>query len=162
MAIIRDIEKYRERTLARDLIIGLTVAVGFTVAVHIAVYYVYSTTSSERILTEKAESTVDELAEVMAISLWNISRDVIVQISKAYLKSAYLEGIQIKDDLIDLGRVAGVILNLSVAKTRGLEHAAVDAVGIYQFRRLSVAVGPPSVFGELLVTRRKERLFSVG
>ncbi len=53
----------------------------------------------ERILTEKAESTVDELAEVMAISLWNLSRDVIVQISKAYLKSAYLEGIQIKDDL---------------------------------------------------------------
>ncbi|NNG00375.1 MAG: PAS domain S-box protein [Desulfobacteraceae bacterium] len=99
MAFIRDIEKYRERTLARDLIIGLTVAVGFTVAVHIAVYYVYSTTSSERILTEKAESTVDELAEVMAISLWNLSRDVIVQISKAYLKSAYLEGIQIKDDL---------------------------------------------------------------
>ena len=99
MAIIRDIEKYRKRTLARDLIIGLTLAVGFTVAVHIAVYYVYSTTSSERILTEKAESTVDELAEVMAISLWNLSRDVIVQISKAYLKSAYLGGIQIKDDL---------------------------------------------------------------
>lgn len=98
MAISSLIEEYRRRTISRDLIIWLTIAVISTVFILIAIYYFYSTTVTERELNSKAESTADEIKEVLAISLWNLSHDVIQQISKAYLESSYIAGIQVHDD----------------------------------------------------------------
>jgi len=98
MALIPDIDKYRKRTVARDLIIGLTIAISFAVTVHISIYYLYSTIASDHKLNERAASITEELAEVLSISLWNLSGNVIQQISKAYLKSAYLAGIRVEDD----------------------------------------------------------------
>lgn len=98
MAFITDIDRYKKRTIARDLIIGLTIAVSFAVGVHITTYYLYSTITSERMLNNRAASISNELTEVLSISLWNLSKNVIHQISKAYLKSAYLEGMRVEDD----------------------------------------------------------------
>jgi len=98
MALINGIKGYRQRTIARDLIIWLTIAVTSTVIIHIAIYYFYSTIVSQRELNAKAESTAEELKAVLAIPLWNLKKNVITQISDAYLKSSYLADVHIEDD----------------------------------------------------------------
>ncbi|MEN8246447.1 MAG: ATP-binding protein [Thermodesulfobacteriota bacterium] len=89
---------YGRRTIVRDLVIWLTIAVSATVIIQIAIYYLYSTHISEQELNARAESTTEELAGVLAISMWNLNQNVIRQISNAYLKSSYLAGIHIVDD----------------------------------------------------------------
>jgi len=87
------------RTIVRDLIIWLTIAVSSTVIVQVAIYYWYSTHVSKRELSARAESTADELKEVLAISMWNLNQNVIRQILLAHLESPYLAGIHVVDDL---------------------------------------------------------------
>jgi len=90
---------FRRRTIVRDLIIWLTIAISFTIVIQIVIYYLYSTRVSAQKLNAKAESTVEELKDVLTISMWNLDHDVIRQISNAYLKSPYMAGIYLVDDL---------------------------------------------------------------
>lgn len=90
---------FGRRTIVRDLIIWLTIAISFTVVIQITIYYLYSTQVSGQKLNAKAETTAEELKDVLAISMWNLNQNVIQQILNAYLKSAYLAGIHVADDL---------------------------------------------------------------
>ena len=90
---------FGRRTIVRDLIIWLTIAISFTVVIQITIYYLYSTQVSGQKLNAKAETTAEELKDVLAISMWNLNQNVIQQILNAYLKSAYLAGIHVVDDL---------------------------------------------------------------
>lgn len=94
----KDINQYSTRTLTRDLTIGLIIAVILTVAIHIVIYFLYSSVVSERELRAKADSVAEELTDIMTISLWNLSHNVIHQISNAYIKSGYIAGIRVQDD----------------------------------------------------------------
>ena len=99
MALKEKTIEYRRRTIVRDLIIWLTIAVSSTVIIQIVIYYLYSTHVSKQELNAKAESMIEELREVLAISMWNLNQNVVQQISNAYLKSPYLAGIHVVDDL---------------------------------------------------------------
>ncbi|MCP3921044.1 MAG: PAS domain S-box protein, partial [Desulfobacterales bacterium] len=88
----------KNRTTARDLILGLTLAVSLTVMILIMIYYMYSSIISKRELNAKAKSITGELTQVLAISLWNLTKKEIKQISESYLQSVYVEGMQVKDD----------------------------------------------------------------
>lgn len=90
---------FTQRTIVRDLVIWLTAAICFTVIIQIAVYHFHATHISEQKLNARAESTADELESVLAISVWNLNQNVIHQILNAYLKSPYLAGIMLLDDL---------------------------------------------------------------
>ncbi len=89
-------DKYKKRTLARDLIIRLTLAISFVVTILIIIYYAYSTITSRRELNARIAYITDEFAKVLALPVWNVDENMIQQISEAYLKSEYLSGIRVE------------------------------------------------------------------
>ncbi|MCP4107531.1 MAG: PAS domain S-box protein [Desulfobacteraceae bacterium] len=95
-------DKYKKRTLARDLIIRLTLAISFVVTILVIIYYAYSTITSRRELNARIAYITDEFAKVLALPMWNVDENMIQQISEAYLKSEYLSGIRVENNFKEI------------------------------------------------------------
>ncbi|MCG6908210.1 MAG: response regulator, partial [Desulfobacteraceae bacterium] len=102
MALIHFFRKFRKKTTSRDLIIGLTLTIGFVVTLLGSAYYAFSTGQLQHSLNERATYIAEELAEVLSLPLWNLDYDTIGQISQAYLKAEYLAGVRVKTDSDDI------------------------------------------------------------
>ena len=88
-------DRYRKRTIARDLIIWLTLAIISVIIVQGLLYYIYSSFAYQAKLEIRAEHATDEFANVIALPLWNLDKHMIQQISEAYLNSEYIAGIRV-------------------------------------------------------------------
>jgi len=92
---IQNIISYKNRTLSRDLIIGLTMAISIVIIILGMFYYYYSTKITMRELDSRIKYISDEFTKVISNSLWNLDFETIQQISKAYLNSQSMVGVRI-------------------------------------------------------------------
>ncbi|MCP4344280.1 MAG: PAS domain S-box protein [Desulfobacterales bacterium] len=102
MTLLIAADKYKKRTLARDLIIRLTLTISFAVTILVIIYYAYSTITFKRELNTRITYITDEFAKVLALPLWNVDENMIHQISEAYLKSEYLSGIRVETNFKEI------------------------------------------------------------
>lgn len=83
----------RRRTVARDLTIGLVLTISVVIIGFSLANYFLAINQAEAVLNDRAKSTADNLAQVLAAPLWNIDTATVEQIMDAY---------QQIDDLITL------------------------------------------------------------
>jgi len=86
---------FYSRTLSRDLIIGLTLAIGIVLITLGILYYNYSTRVALNELDARAKYITGEFTKVLANCLWNLELDTVEQISQAYLNSETLVGVRV-------------------------------------------------------------------
>lgn len=118
MPIFNEIKIYKERTIARDLTIGLIVSVGFAVSILGIIYYINFATISQKELNKRATNITKEFINVVEFHLWEMRYNVVKQISRGYLQSDYLVGIRVE---LENGEV--IFDNVSI-DTSGLIHKA--------------------------------------
>jgi putative methionine-R-sulfoxide reductase with GAF domain len=92
------LEIFRRRTLARDLAWRLAAVTTIIIVALGATYYFISVTEAESNLSQNATRRVEELADVLAIPLWNIDNASIEQIGTVYLQSENIVGLRVLDD----------------------------------------------------------------
>jgi len=96
---------HRRRTVARDLTLWLTLAVSIMVGVVGFVYYASSTAILRRRLHADASRITGELSEVLTLPSWNLDKEGIERVARAYLKSEHLVGVRVElhyDDEVDV------------------------------------------------------------
>jgi len=76
--------------------VWLTVAVSIMVGVLGFAYYASSTAVSRRRLHADASHVTGELAEVLALPAWNLDKEGIERVARAYLKSEHLVGVRVE------------------------------------------------------------------
>lgn len=82
-----------KRTLASDLILGLTVVFGLFFITSSAAYYLYFSKNFNDALMAKTESVSNKIAEVLSPAIWNLDYRVIEHVTTAYLDSSDIAGI---------------------------------------------------------------------
>ncbi|MDM8515615.1 response regulator [Desulfobacterales bacterium HSG16] len=95
------VARYRKRTLARDLIIGLIMALVAVITVQSIIYYITSAKTAEKRLDVLADSISNEFAKVIVLPMWNMDYTMMRQISAAYLNSESLIAIRVKTKVLD-------------------------------------------------------------
>lgn len=88
--------KYFQRTVSRDLILWLTLAVVAAAAVLAGGYYYQSTIRSEMRLTAHATETMDNLSNVLTGRAWNLDKRGIRRVARAYLGSSHVAGLRVQ------------------------------------------------------------------
>jgi len=89
---------FRKRTLARDLALRLAAVTTISIVLLGAAYYFVSVTQAERDLTQQATRRIEELADVLAIPVWNLDDASIEQIATVYLQSENVVAMRVLDD----------------------------------------------------------------
>ncbi len=84
------------RTVARDLMLWLNLAVSLTLVVIGAAYYYFSTESLYNSLNKKALDTTEEIANVLKLPLFNVDDDAIRHTASVYMATGRLAGIRIE------------------------------------------------------------------
>jgi PAS domain S-box-containing protein len=95
MSFLSAIGKYKKRTIARDLILWLTLSIILVVTILGTIYYLHSADVYQNRLNARTAYITDEFVNVMILPLWNLDIEMIRQISEAYLNSEYLVGIRV-------------------------------------------------------------------
>ena len=92
------LNKIGQRSVARDLTLGLTLTIIVIVLIIGSINYLTVISGTEATLEERSRITADNLAEVLAVPLWNIDTNAIEQIAGAYLQIEDLVTLRISDD----------------------------------------------------------------
>jgi putative methionine-R-sulfoxide reductase with GAF domain len=88
----------RKRTLARDLALRLAAMITIILVLLGAAYYFVSVTQAERDLSQQAARRIEELADVLAIPVWNLDDASIQQIAAVYLQAENVVAMRVIDD----------------------------------------------------------------
>ncbi len=81
------LQNYQQRTLVRDLTVGLALTIVIVVIVLGGLYYYFSVTQMEQILHQKATSMAQELADASAVPLWNFDVNTVKKTAAVYLRT---------------------------------------------------------------------------
>jgi PAS domain S-box-containing protein len=92
----KDSPSSTRRTISRDLMLGLALMTALIVSAFGIVYRVHYTNKEIADLATEAAVVADEFAEVLVRPLWNMDGDTVIQITRAYLSSGFLTGVQVK------------------------------------------------------------------
>ncbi len=175
MNFIEVIKSYRERTISRDLSIGLIVSISIVITLIGAIYYNYSTFKAKEELRKRSQAITDEFSNVLALPVWDLDYDTINQISNAYLQSEDLVGIRLKNTYGDVlfnklelnlpgivykksniikngGPIAEMHLAFSMDKIiKSQEQMIISLVGIFLIVIMVIAVGSHFIMHSLMV-----------
>ncbi|MDY0162341.1 response regulator [Desulfobotulus sp.] len=83
------------RSLSRDLILGLALALSLLFATLGTVYYVYLTHRLNAELQDQARILSNEMAHVLAGPAWQLDNDLTARIAMAYLHTEHLVGLRV-------------------------------------------------------------------
>ncbi|RPI86457.1 MAG: HAMP domain-containing protein, partial [Chloroflexi bacterium] len=89
---------FRKRTLARDLALRLAAVTTIILVLLGTAYYFVSVTQAERDLSQQAARRIEELADVLAIPVWNLDEASIEQVATVYLQAENVVGMRVLDD----------------------------------------------------------------
>ncbi len=88
-------ERILQRTLTKDLILGLTLALSLFLFFAGASFYAYYTHRLSVELEKQSELLSDEMAHVLSHPAWDLDRDVALHIATAYLHNEIVAGIKL-------------------------------------------------------------------
>ncbi len=83
------------RSLTRDLILGLTLALALLMLLLGGVFFITLTHRSGAELELRAELLSDEIAQILSRPAWNVDQDVAVNIVSAYLQNEIVVGMRL-------------------------------------------------------------------
>ncbi len=89
------IKQFRNRTISRDLILGLTFSITIVVLILSAAFYFYANRYAQNETREQVASISEDFIHVITQPLWNTDIETVEYLSHAYLKSDLLVGIKI-------------------------------------------------------------------
>ncbi len=87
-----------KRTTARDLTLALTLTITVVVISIGLLNYVFSINEAKEELENKANDTVDKLADILAVPLWSIEFDHLEQIAQVYSERDELVALRVVDE----------------------------------------------------------------
>jgi PAS domain S-box-containing protein len=92
------LRRFQTRTINRDLALGLGLLVSITlVGVGITAYFI-SAADNEQTLTTQAAETVNKLADILSVPLWNLDTATLQQIAEAYRHSENVAAVSVIDE----------------------------------------------------------------
>ncbi|MCB1327631.1 MAG: ATP-binding protein [Spirochaetales bacterium] len=94
---MRLIPALKRRTLARDLAIGLTIAVSVVLFLVSVVVYTLLVNEADARLKDRVVEKADRLVDVLAPRLWNLDYDSVERIGNAYADSSDIAFIQLHE-----------------------------------------------------------------
>lgn len=89
----------KNRTLSRDLMMGLAFLTWLVLTLSGVLYQVYYAVSEKKKLNQTAEVVSKDIAEVLSLPLWNMDMDTVTHITNAYLAADFLIGARISSDV---------------------------------------------------------------
>lgn len=87
-----------KRALARDLALRLAIALTIIIVALGSAYFFITVTQAQSNLSQQATHRVEELANVLAIPVWNLDKNSIEQISLAYLNAETVVALRVLGD----------------------------------------------------------------
>ncbi len=96
MTIKQVLNNLSRRTIAKDLVLWLSLSISILVVSLGSFLYFFSTSHGQKELRHRASYITEELANVLAVPLWGFETETIQQISKSNLRSEELVGLKIE------------------------------------------------------------------
>ncbi|MBI5443713.1 MAG: PAS domain S-box protein [Deltaproteobacteria bacterium] len=90
-----------QRTIARDLTLGLTIGIVAITCVASLVYGYYARARVEIALERQAEELAGRMARVLALPMWNVDTDTVTTVADAYYDAENVVGLFISDEYRD-------------------------------------------------------------
>ncbi|MEZ4644074.1 MAG: GAF domain-containing protein [Chloroflexota bacterium] len=92
------LNRFRRRSIARDLTLTLVLSTTTIFLAISAFSYIYFSTQSQNTLTAQAIELADNLAEVMAVPLWDVNDTAVSQIAAAYEAANNVVAVNVFDE----------------------------------------------------------------
>ncbi len=137
------LDKYFPRTLVRDLTIGLIITITFVIFVFIISNYFYISIKVERDLEKRVVDTADNMAQNLAILIWNLDKGAIEQTAKTYQRVDDLIELKITNEKNEL-----IYLNKKLENIDAADTVTAQREIIYSNRKI----------GPLIITLSKEHI----
>ncbi|MBF0228474.1 MAG: response regulator [Desulfamplus sp.] len=87
----------KNRTIANDLIISLSIIISFIVAVIGGVFFLITIEDAKRDWQIDTDKTTGEIATMIAESVWSLNDEQMMQILTVYLQTELISGIKVED-----------------------------------------------------------------
>ncbi len=97
MSFFEEVKQYKTRTIARDMMIGLSSAIVSLISLVGIIYYFYSSVSYEQKLNSDVMQITEELASLLTKPVWLMDYDAVMNIFQAYRKSENLVSMRVED-----------------------------------------------------------------
>jgi len=90
--------KFINRTITRDLTLGLILIITTTLVSIGGLSYFFNTAQSENNLKAQARETADKLANILSVPLWTLDIQTVRNIAEAYQQAENVVGIRVLDE----------------------------------------------------------------
>ncbi|NJL59640.1 MAG: hypothetical protein HC887_08335 [Desulfobacteraceae bacterium] len=97
MSFFKEVKQYKTRTIARDLMMGLSSAIVILISLIGIIYYSYSSIRYEQKLNSDVMQITEELASLLTKPVWLMDYDAVMNIFQAYRKSENLVSMRVED-----------------------------------------------------------------
>lgn len=90
--------KDRRRTVTRDLIFGLVIALSLGFGLVLGAFYFYTISSDSRELSQKAQDHIEKLAEVLSGPVWNLDLPTLRRAVDVFSETDFIANIYVYDE----------------------------------------------------------------
>ena len=87
----------KRRSISRELTVGLIITIVIASAIAMSISYFNASRRAEAQLENKASEYTVSLTDILAIPLWNLDKEYIEGIGKAYAQNEFVQGLRIID-----------------------------------------------------------------
>ncbi|MBF0377215.1 MAG: response regulator [Desulfamplus sp.] len=87
----------KNRTIANDLVISLSIIISIIVAVIGGIFFLITIEDAKRDWQIETEQTASEIATMLAESVWSLNEEQMMQILTVYLQTELISGIKVED-----------------------------------------------------------------